>query len=62
MPIGNSYVGARHARVGTREDGPDSPAGPDIAAETHPVTVQTADPLAAPVEERRANWPPEVAH
>ena len=61
LPIGNPYVGARHARTEAMEVGADSPADTDIA-ETYPVTVQTADPLAAPVEERRGNQPPEVAH
>ena len=63
MPIGNPYVGARHARAEAGDAGSDSPADTDVAAaQTHPVTAQTTDPLAAPVEERSANRPPEVAH
>jgi hypothetical protein len=68
MPQGSPYAGARHARSGTGTVGPDFGAGPDstigldIAGETHPMTAPSADPLAAPVEERRAGRPPEVAH
>jgi hypothetical protein len=60
MPA-SPYAGARHARGGGEADA-DPAVGTDIAAETHPVPAQTADPLAAPVEDRWANWPPEVAH
>ncbi len=74
MPLGVPYTGARHARSGAGNAGPDyvagadfpvapaSPVGADIASETHPMIAPTPDPLAAPAEERWAGWPPEVAH
>jgi hypothetical protein len=79
-PLGGPYAGARHARsgAGNTDPGfpasPGSPAGLDIAGETHPVNTPAADPLAAPVQEHQeqggdappwqswAGWPPEVAH
>jgi hypothetical protein len=59
MPLGDPYTGARHARSGAGNVGPDfpvgpdSPAGTDIAGETHSLVAPSADPLAAPVVERQ---------
>jgi hypothetical protein len=57
MPLGDPYTGARHARSGPGNGGPDFPDGPDstvgldVAGETHPTKIASAaDPLAAPVQ------------